>query len=102
MKYESTNMPIPSKTKVMNLIYPDLSFKINGICFEVQNELGRYVNEKEVADALENKLKAENINYEREMILPPSFEGEMPGRNKIDFLIENQIILELKVKRLLS
>jgi len=43
------------------LIYPDLSYKINGILFTVHNELGRFCNEKQYADAIENFLKRLHI-----------------------------------------
>jgi len=83
------------------LIYPDLSYKINGILFAVHNELGRFSNEKQYADAIENFLKRLHIAYEREKVLPPSFENEQK-RNKVDFLIENKIILEIKAKNILT
>jgi len=84
------------------LIYPELSYKITGILFTVHNELGRFRNEKEYGDAIEKYLGKFNMNYEREKILPPSFEQELKGRNKIDFLIDNKIILEIKTERLLT
>jgi len=83
------------------LIYPELSYKITGILFSVHNEIGRFCNEKQYSDAIENNLKKLNTKYEREKILPKSFEGEQYGRNKVDFLIDDKIILEIKVKRLL-
>lgn len=82
------------------LIYPDLSYKITGILFTAHNEIGRFCNEKQYADAIEKYLKKFAIKYEREKILPPAFEAEKTGRNKIDFLIENKIILEIKAKRM--
>lgn len=84
------------------LIYPELSYKITGILFAAHNELGRYRNEKQYADAIENYLKKYKIPYEREKILPSSFEGEEKGRNKVDFLIKNKIILEIKAKPFVS
>lgn len=84
------------------LIYPELSYRINGIMFDVHNKLGRYCNEKQYGDLLETKLKSEGIKYEREMFLPASFEGEKANRNKIDFLIDNLIVLELKAKRIIE
>jgi GxxExxY protein len=84
------------------LIYPELSYKINGILFSVHNTLGRFCNEKQYADAVERYLKKLKLNYEREKALPPSFDNEFEGRNKIDFLIEDKIILELKAKRILT
>lgn len=84
------------------LIYPDISYKITGILFVVHNELGRFRNEKQYGDAIEEYLKKLKMKYEREKILAPSFEKELEGRNRIDFLVENKIILEIKVKRLLT
>lgn len=81
-----------------DIIYPELSFKINGILFGVRKNLGRYKNEKQYCDAIEDELKKNSVNYEREKVLPESFDGEQRGRNKVDFLIENKIILEVKAK----
>jgi GxxExxY protein len=83
------------------VIYPQLSYKINGILFAVHNELGQFCNEKQYCDLIENYLSKFNLRYEREKTLPPSFEREVKGRNKIDFLIEDKIILEIKTKRFL-
>lgn len=84
------------------LIYPELSYKINGILFTVHNELGQFCNERQYCDLIENYLKKFNLKYEREKILPPSFENELKGRNKIDFLIDDKIILEIKAKKFLT
>jgi len=84
------------------LIYGDLSYKINGVLFVVHNELGRYCNEKQYADAIEQKLKGLKIGYKREAIVPPSFLGEARGRNRVDFVIDDKIILEIKSKRALG
>lgn len=83
------------------LVFPELSYKINGILFKVHNNRGRFCNEKQYADAAEQLLKENNINYEREKIIPESFLGEHKGRNKVDFIIDDRIILEIKAKRLL-
>ena len=71
------------------IIYPELSFKINGILFKTHNQLGRYCSEGQYSDFVEKLLKESNLRYEREKILPPIFDGEKTGRNKTDFLIEN-------------
>ncbi len=84
------------------LIYADLSYEITGVLFKVQNDLGRFCNEKQYGDRIAEEFNARNINYARELVLPPSFEGEATGRNKIDFLVEDKIILELKAKRIIS
>lgn len=84
------------------VIYPELSYKITGILFTVHNELGRFCNEKQYCDALEELLKKLSIKYERERVLEKSFEGEKLGRNKIDFIIEEKILLEIKAKRVIE
>jgi len=78
-------------------IYGDLTYKINGILFKVHNEMLRYANEKQICDAIEELLKNEKLRYEREKMLPPSFLGEHAGRNRIDFIIENKVVLEVKL-----
>ncbi|OGZ18187.1 MAG: hypothetical protein A2V72_01605 [Candidatus Nealsonbacteria bacterium RBG_13_37_56] len=85
-----------------NILYPDLSYKICGLCFRVHNKLGRYMNEKQYADALEVLLKENKIDYLREKALPVSFLGEKERRNIPDFIIEDKVIIDLKAKFFIS
>ena len=73
------------------LIYPQLSYLITGICFNIHNKLGRYAREKQYGDLLEEKLKEVKVSYKRELKIGKT-------GNTVDFLIDNKIILELKVK----
>lgn len=84
------------------LLHPELSYKICGFCFYIHNQLGRYRNEKQYADALEQVLKKNGVNYGREVKLPPSFEGESRNRNIPDFIIEDKIIVDLKTKQIIT
>lgn len=83
------------------LLHPELSYKICGLCFQVHNDLGRYKNEQQYADALEIVFKKNQINYIREKFLSPSFEGEQ-NRNKPDFLVEDKIVVDLKAKTIIT
>ncbi len=76
------------------LIYPELSYLITGICFQVHNKLGRYCKELQYANELENEFKKMKPYYEREMTIPKT-------GNRIDFLIEDKIVLEIKAKNLI-
>jgi len=84
------------------VIYPELSYKINGVIFAARREIGVYCNEKQYCDLIENKFKQGKIFYEREKVLPVSFSGEQSGRNKADFIIERLIVLEVKARRVLT
>ncbi|MDP3741607.1 MAG: GxxExxY protein [bacterium] len=83
------------------LLYPELSFLVCGLCFNVHNELGRYRSEKQYADLLEVKFKENGVKYEREQFLAPSFPGE-GKRNKPDFLVEDRLVLDLKAKSIIT
>lgn len=85
-----------------DIIYKELSYIVTGLLFEVHNELGRYCNEKQYGDLFESKLKEKGIDYKREQTIPKSFAGEQDGRNRIDFIVYNKIILEFKCKRLID
>ena len=84
-----------------NIIYSKLSYQICGLCFYIHNKLGRYRNERQYADALEELLKENKTKYIREKPLPPSFKGEKERRNVPDFVIENKIIVDLKAKSII-
>jgi GxxExxY protein len=84
------------------IIHKELSYTIYGLCFKTHNILGRFRNENTYADFLETLFKSSNLHYLREVPLPVTFEGERPGRNRPDFIIEDKIILDLKAKRLIS
>ena len=98
-----SNLQMQQKENFQNkVLHPELSYELTGILFSVHNELGRFCNEKQYGDGVEKYLKQRNMVYEREKILPASFAGEIAGRNKVDFLIEDKIILELKASRMLT
>lgn len=79
----------------IEVLYPELSYAINGACFNVHNELGRFCREIQYADELEREFSKRKINYKREQRLYK--EGAFT-RNILDFIIEDCIILELKAK----
>lgn len=83
------------------ILHKDLCYEINGICFQVHNNLGRFCKEKQYCDELEKLLKLSKLKYKREFEIN-AFETESPKGNRVDFLIENQIIIEVKAKKFLT
>lgn len=81
-----------------NLIEPDLSYKIVGLCMAIQNELGRNHKEKYYQRALELDLIKNLISYKREIRVPLEHSNEEIGYYCLDFLIKNKLIVELKSK----
>jgi GxxExxY protein len=86
----------------MRIIYPKLSYQLNGIFYEVQNRLGRFSTEKQYAEGVEEMLKQEKINYirEKEILIP--FGKIKIGGNKVDFLIEDKILVDIKSKNYIT
>lgn len=85
----------------VDLIYKDLSYELNGVLFDVHNELGRFCREKQYGDLLEKKLKEKRMKYEREKDLPLDFDGKRVS-NKVDFCIEDKILLDMKAKKFIT
>ena len=82
------------------IIYKELSYKLNGIFYETHNKLGRFCREKQYCDAIENLLKNITLTYEREKCLPVEILNK--NTNKVDFIIDNQILMDAKAKRYIT
>ncbi len=79
-----------------NLIYPELSYKIIGILFDVYNQLGYGYQEKYYEKAVATSLKLAKLNYKEQFSIPLEFKGEKIGNYFLDFLVDDKIVLELK------
>jgi len=84
------------KQDLGKVIYKELSYIIVGILFEVYNELGYGYKEKYYERALVEALKEKNINFKTQVPFDLKFKEKIIGRNYLDFLIDDKIILEIK------
>lgn len=84
------------------VVHKELSYRIVGLLFKVQKELGRFKNEKQYGDCFENLLKQENLKYFREYRFRDSQNKQSKVRCICDFIVEDKIILEFKVKDFIS
>ena len=85
-----------SNSKRDDLVFPDLSFKIVGLAFEVYNELGAGHLEKVYQAAMAKQLKDNQIPFTKEIYFPLVFKEEKISKNYFDFLIDEKIIVDLK------
>ena len=79
------------------LLYPDLSYELVGLAFNVYNRLGFGYQEKYYQRAYEMELLDRKKLYKKEQKCVLMCNGRRMGRYFIDFVVENKIVIELKV-----
>ncbi len=79
-----------------DLIYPELSYKLVGLAYNVFNELGHGHLEKVYQKAYAKELKDAEITFKEQAPYQVTYKEEVIGNNYLDFLIEDKIIIELK------
>ncbi len=77
-------------------MHEDLSYKIRGACFNVHNILGGGHKEGIYQKALAIEFEKSGIKFEREKSLTISYENENIGVYRPDFIVNGEIVLELK------
>ena len=74
----------------------ELTHKIIGCCMEVHNQMGNGFQEVIYQRALAIEMRLQNLSFEREMEMPLQYKGEPIGTRRVDFFVENRVMLELK------
>lgn len=87
---------VGQKLRRDDLVYPELSYKITGILFEVFKDIGPGFKEKHYQRAVAIALKDGGFNLQEQVPVPLMFREKKIGINFLDFLIDGKIILELK------
>lgn len=85
-----------SKRIRTELLYEDLTYRIRGAIFTVYNELGFGHKENIYQKALTKEFETLNIPYKQEVRLDVKYKGDVVGKYRPDFAIEDKIIIELK------
>ena len=76
--------------------YQELTHKIIGASMEVHRYLGNGFQEVVYQRALAIEFALQGINYEREKVMPLVYKGHDIGTRRVDFFIEEIIMLEIK------
>ena len=77
-------------------LFPQLSHKVIGACFNVHNSLGPGLPENVYHKALEFELKDLGILFHSQAYFPVRYKGNLAGEFFADMVVEGKIILELK------
>lgn len=90
-------MDDPDRRKIKSdLVYPELSYQIIGALFDVYNDLGPGHLEKVYQKAIAKTLEERGVSFKEQVPYDLGYKGEIIGKQYLDFLIEDKIILEIK------
>ena len=82
----------------MELLYKELTGRVIKALFEVFNNLGQGLTEVIYKRAVIEELDKVKIKFAIEKNVPIFYKNKKLGYYRLDFLIEEKVILELKVK----
>jgi GxxExxY protein len=80
------------------LLYKDLSYKLQGVFFEVRKNFGSGHKEIVYQNAVVEEFEDQKISFEKEKnikIYSPKT-GKSMGNYRVDFLVDDKIIIEVK------
>ena len=80
-----------------DLLFPELSYDIIGACFAAFNKLGSGQKELRYQLAVAQELADRSVRFEREHAVEIKFNGQVVGKHRLDFLVENEVAVEFKV-----
>ena len=74
----------------------DLTHKIIGAAMEVHKHIGNGFQEVVYQIALAIEMQIQNINFIREQEMPLQYKGYDVGTRRVDFFVEDKIMVEIK------
>jgi GxxExxY protein len=92
---QSCIIKIPTKGE-NSMKHEDLTHKIIGTAMEVHSELGNGFQEVIYQRALAIEFNLKSINYSREHEMQINYKGEGIGTRRVDFFVEDGIMVEIK------
>ncbi len=76
-----------------------LSYRVIGVAIEVHSELGPGLSEAVYRDVLYEELEKSGLDADRECVVPIEYRDRKVGERYLDLLVEDELVLELKVAR---
>jgi GxxExxY protein len=81
---------------VQTFKYEDITKRIIGCAMKVHSFLGNGFQEVIYQRALEIEMSLEGLRFEREKEMPVIYKGYEIGTRRVDFFVEDKIMVELK------
>ncbi len=76
--------------------YEELTHRIIGAAMKVHSTLGNGFQEVIYHRALTIEMGKQNLNFKREMTMPIFYDDTKIGSRRVDFFVEDKIMVELK------
>jgi GxxExxY protein len=73
-----------------------LTERIIGCAIEVHRVLGPGLLEASYEAALAIEFESAKLRFQRQLVIPVSYKGQPIGEHRLDFLVEDAVIVELK------
>jgi len=80
-----------------SLKYGDITQRIIGCAMKVHNKMRNGYNEAIYSKCLAIEFDRAGIKYQKELDVPVYYEEMIVGRRRVDFMVEEKVIVELKV-----
>ncbi|MCK7544307.1 GxxExxY protein [Marinobacter bryozoorum] len=77
----------------------DLTYRVRGCVYEVYRHLGHGFLESIYQRALLQELERKGLGVESEVPISVRYKGQVIGDCRVDLLVENRIIIELKAQQ---
>lgn len=78
--------------------YSDMTGKTIGCAMNVHSALGNGFQEKIYQRCLEIEFRKQGLEFAREVSMPIYYESYKVGTRRVDFLIEDRVMLEIKAQ----
>lgn len=82
---------------MVEILYKNLSYKVVGCAYEMYNQVGFGYREKHYQRIFAEILRENGLEYKKELLGRLIFKDKIIARFYLDFLVENKIVVELKV-----
>ena len=81
----------------LSLKFPEITRRVIGCAMAVHSELGNGFQEVVYQRALRVEMEREGLSFSREHEVPIWFKGVQVGTRRVDFLVEEKVLVELMV-----